>query len=146
MATGLADAREVDGAANPDDVIRLKVPSCKGSLQKTISRVLSRLNQTKLDMWFMRLAVEEALVNAVEHGNKFDQSKEVHFEIRQSGNSCRITVRDEGEGFNPDSLSDPVPIQKHRRSRGYGVFLMRKIMDEVIYSGDGTEVTLVKNY
>lgn len=74
-----------------------------------------------------RLCLEEALVNAVRHGNGCDQSRQVKVEILRDGDGCRIRVCDEGTGFSPDSITLPEPDQPG----GRGICLIRHFVDEV---------------
>ncbi len=136
---------EPDSAVDRCDTMWLEVPPRKELLNETIQCVVSYLSETKLNMWFMRLAIEEALINAMEHGNKFDHSKTVYLKVERRNKSCRITVRDQGEGFDCNMVQDPLPEEHFDKRRGRGIFLMRKVMDEVIYSRNGSEVSLVKN-
>lgn len=88
------------------------------------------------------LAVSEAVTNAVVHGNKEDQSKKVFLRGWIEGNSLHISVNDQGEGFNPDSLPDPLQDQNLLKEGGRGVFLMRQYADRISFSEGGSKVTL----
>ena len=81
------------------------------------------------DSFCLRLCIEEALVNAVVHGNKNEEHRCVRVDIFDEGDSCRIRVRDEGEGFDPDSISMPPCDQMG----GRGVCLIKHYMDEVTF-------------
>jgi serine/threonine-protein kinase RsbW len=95
----------------------------------------------------IRLAVYEALANAVIHGNANDPQKEVDVACFFESNSCEnlvIVVRDEGSGFDPDSIPDPRSGQGLYSSHGRGIYFMRQLMDEVAYFNGGREVELRK--
>jgi serine/threonine-protein kinase RsbW len=95
----------------------------------------------------IRLAVYEALANAVVHGNASDLQKEVDVACFFESNSCEtlvIVVRDEGAGFDPDSIPDPRFGQGKYSSHGRGIYFMRQLMDEVAYFNGGREVELRK--
>lgn len=84
------------------------------------------------------IAIREALVNAITHGNRYDPSRKVYVRCNcEPNNSLEISIRDEGVGFEPSS----VPIPKNMgEDRGYGIHLMTSCMDEVQFRRNGTEV------
>lgn len=79
--------------------------------------------------FYARLCLEEALVNAVEHGNKCNDNLKVRVEIHETGDWCRIRVYDQGPGYCPEEIRLPEAKQEH----GRGVCLMRHCMEEVKY-------------
>ena len=94
------------------------------------------------------MAVRECCVNAVVHGNRYNQNKKVHLEIERSKDGLTVTVGDEGEGFDMSSLPDPTAPENLLRQSGRGLLLIRAFMDEFDMHprpGGGTEVRLVKN-
>jgi serine/threonine-protein kinase RsbW len=92
------------------------------------------------------MAVREASVNAVMHGNEYDPSKHIHVSFENTGKSLVVTVADEGRGLDPETLPDPRAPENLLRSTGRGIFLIRSLMDEVHFRQlkPGTELTLVK--
>ena len=94
----------------------------------------------------MAIAVTEAANNAILHGNKKDQNKNVHFDITATADTVRVVIRDEGDGFNPQKIENPLEPQNLLKESGRGVFIVRSLMDEVSFdfSKGGTEITLVK--
>ena len=92
----------------------------------------------------VRLALEEALSNAIRHGNCGDESKSVTVEYAIDPKQIRISVADEGCGFQPDTLPDPCAEENLARPHGRGVMLMQAYMDEVSYNDAGNCVTMVK--
>lgn len=92
----------------------------------------------------IRLSVEEALTNAVKHGNKNDRSKRVHVNYRVDPKQVVILIRDEGPGFNPGTVPDPTSATRLSLPNGRGIMLMHAYMDEVQYNQTGNEVRLVK--
>ncbi|HNU83229.1 MAG: ATP-binding protein [Acidobacteria bacterium] len=93
------------------------------------------------------LALREALANAIKHGNRQDPAKRVDVEARVSPRQIRIRIRDEGAGFVPDAVRDPLSEENRFRADGRGIFYMRRLMDEVEFRfgpEGGTMVTLVK--
>jgi serine/threonine-protein kinase RsbW len=89
----------------------------------------------------------EAAVNAVLHGNKMDPNKQVRATFSLTSKDLTIQVADEGEGFDPTSVPDPLSPEGLLRPSGRGIFLMRAIMDEVNFRklSPGAEITLVKH-
>ncbi len=94
------------------------------------------------------MAVREAVANAINHGNKLDVHKKVHARFDLDGPELSITIADEGEGFDPTQVSDPLNPQNLMKTSGRGIFYMRTFMDEVHYSfqpGGGTSLVMTKN-
>lgn len=93
------------------------------------------------------MAVREAAVNAVLHGNDYDPDKKISASFENNGASLIITVADEGKGLDPDSLPDPLAPENLMRGTGRGIFLIRSFMDEVNIRQlhPGTEITMVKH-
>lgn len=92
------------------------------------------------------MAVREAAVNAVLHGNEYDPSKQVDVSLENTGTELRFVICDEGKGVNPDTLPDPLAPENLLRGTGRGIFLIRSLMDEVHFRqlNPGTELTLIK--
>lgn len=94
------------------------------------------------------MAVREAVANAIKHGNKLDVKKKVHATFDLTGSELRITVSDEGEGFDPAKVSDPLNPQNLMKTSGRGIFYMKTFMDDVRYNFDssgGTSLVMTKN-
>ena len=92
------------------------------------------------------MAVREAMINAVLHGNAYDPAKRVNLTFEQNGQELIITITDEGKGLNPDEVPDPLAPENLLKQSGRGIFLMRAFMDEVRFRklDPGTEITLIK--
>jgi len=94
------------------------------------------------------MALREALANAIKHGNLLNLSKRVHVEMNVVGETLEMHIRDEGAGFEPESVGDPLAPENRLKSSGRGIFYMRTFMDEVRFrraDGGGMEITLTKN-
>jgi serine/threonine-protein kinase RsbW len=93
------------------------------------------------------MAVREAAVNAVLHGNEYDPAKHITFSWENTGKSLVFIVTDEGAGVDPDKLPDPRDPENLLRGTGRGIFLIRSFMDEVHFRQlhPGTELTLIKH-
>ncbi|HMH15243.1 MAG TPA: ATP-binding protein [Edaphobacter sp.] len=93
------------------------------------------------------MAVREAAVNAVLHGNAYDQNKHITASFETTSDSLIIRITDQGPGLNPDTLPDPLAPENILRGSGRGIFLIRAFMDEVNFRQlhPGTELTLIKH-
>lgn len=97
------------------------------------------------------VAVRESVINAIKHGNRHDPAKQVTVEFTMtpsaSPEQLLVSVRDEGEGFDPESLPDPLAPENMLKSSGRGIFFVRSFMDDVSiarHPEGGMEVRLVK--
>ena len=99
------------------------------------------------DLLKIGMAIREAMVNAVIHGNRYNSNKRVHFALHRNGERFTVQIGDEGEGFDLEDVPDPLAAENLMRTSGRGLFLIRSFMDEVKIrrrEPAGTEVTLVK--
>jgi serine/threonine-protein kinase RsbW len=85
----------------------------------------------------------EAVNNAILHGNKLDIQKIVCVEIAFTNNELIITVTDEGRGFIPESVPDPTIPENIESVNGRGVFLMKRLADEILYNEKGNSVKMI---
>ena len=93
----------------------------------------------------VELALREALNNAVVHGNRLDVHKLVHVRCRcKVGEGISLIVSDQGQGFDPRIVSDPVAVENLEKDHGRGIHLMKLAMDEVSFEQRGTEVHICK--
>jgi serine/threonine-protein kinase RsbW len=92
------------------------------------------------------MAVREATINAVLHGNRFDPQKKVELTLEPVGRNLVVSVRDQGEGLDIDSVPDPLAPENLLKQSGRGIFLIRAFMDEVRVnsSPSGTEIIMTK--
>jgi serine/threonine-protein kinase RsbW len=94
---------------------------------------------------FVELALREALSNAMLHGNRLDARKLVHVRCCcESGKGVSIVVRDQGQGFDPNKVPDPLAFENLRAEHGRGIHLMKLAMDEISFERNGTEVHMRK--
>ena len=95
----------------------------------------------------MALAVREAFINAVKHGNGMNDEKMVEVEFEPNATRLRIWVRDQGEGFDWEKTADPRAEENLARTSGRGIFFMKSFVDTVAFErlpGKGTQVLLEK--
>ncbi|MCY2963710.1 MAG: ATP-binding protein [Planctomycetota bacterium] len=114
------------------------------TIQDQIIRKLEELAYGDHDLFGIRLALEEALVNAIKHGNRLDPQKFVRIAWQIDSNGCRIEIEDEGEGFNPVEVPDPTADENLERPCGRGIHLMRAFMNAIVYNERGNRVVLEK--
>ncbi|MHC4443059.1 MAG: ATP-binding protein [Planctomycetota bacterium] len=92
----------------------------------------------------IRLALEEAIVNAHKHGNGSDPNKQIVVSYEANPHRLVIRVRDQGKGFDPAVIPDPTEPNRISLPYGRGIMLMRAYLDEVTYNQQGNEVQLIK--
>jgi serine/threonine-protein kinase RsbW len=125
----------------------VKLPSERGSSRLVTDELLEQLGQHGWppdDIFAIHLAAEEALVNAVVHGNRLDPEKHVHVECEVSPEFVRLQVTDEGAGFDPASVPDCTLEERLEAPGGRGVMLMRSFMSRIAYNAKGNSVVLEK--
>lgn len=123
------------------------IPSDTAAGRRVLDEVLEKLkarNWGERDVFSVHLAMEEALVNAIKHGNRLDPNKQVRISCRISPELVRVEITDEGEGFDPTTLPNPTDPDRLECPSGRGVMLMNAFMSRVEYGGSGNRVVLEK--
>ena len=93
------------------------------------------------------IAVRESLVNAVAHGNRYSAKKKVHFQVWTAPRGLILEIEDQGKGFDPDEVPDPLEGDNLMRHSGRGLLMIRAYMDELNHTKlqpEGTRVRMVK--
>ena len=109
--------------------------------------ILSKLEEggfAKEDIFAVHLALQEAFINAVRHGNRMDFAKEVKVEYSVGPDAVEIFVSDQGDGFDPEAVPDPRHGQNLYKKEGRGLLLMQSYMDIVEYNKSGNHVHMVR--
>ena len=119
-------------------------PAEARKLQEEIERQLKDTLFSEKEVFSIKLALEEALVNAIKHGNQFDRTKKVRIAYQVAKERFDIQISDEGCGFDPDDVPDPTAIENLERPCGRGLMLMRYYMTEVSFSSTGNSVSMSK--
>lgn len=96
------------------------------------------------DLFSVNLAIEEALANAIKHGNQMDETKSIEVHCLVDDDQVTVGLKDEGSGFAPDDLADPTLDENLACPSGRGVMLMRSFMSVVSYNDAGNSVTMQK--
>jgi serine/threonine-protein kinase RsbW len=115
------------------------------SVQERIIQLLEALRYDERDVFGVRLAIEEALVNAIKHGNRMDPSKTVRITCQIAPHKVRIEIEDQGEGFLPADVPDPTADENLERPCGRGIMLMRAFMSSIAFNDAGNRVILEKH-
>jgi serine/threonine-protein kinase RsbW len=124
IASDYADAREV---------------------QRLIRQEVEKAGFDSDSQFAIKLALEEALINAIKHGNKLDRTKRVQVEWRVTPKSAEITIEDEGPGFDRSSVPDPTNESNLEKLTGRGILLIEAYMSRVEYSNGGRRVKLIRH-
>lgn len=125
--------------------ITLELSSCPESITKVepfLQQICTQYNLSDELYFNILLVLTEAINNSILHGNGADPCKSVKVKLRPSKAALSFTITDEGCGFNPDKLPDPTSPPCLLKPNGRGVFLMRKLSDDLQYSEDGTKVEI----
>src|SRR5262245_6282965 len=123
------------------------IPSDTAEGQAVQERIVKRLEELEYpprDVFGVRLALEEAIVNAIKHGNGMDRSKSVRIAWQVSPERIRVVIEDQGKGFIPDSVPDPTRDENLEKPCGRGIMLMKAFLNVCEYNRRGNQVTLEK--
>ena len=128
-------------------VLEERIPSITKEGTATLEKLLDELKHqqwAEQDVFAVHLSLEEAIVNAVLHGNAGDPQRLVDIKFHVSATELKVEITDEGSGFNPEGLPDPTADENLEKPSGRGVMLMKHYMDEVQYNRTGNQVRMVK--
>lgn len=114
------------------------------ALQKTIEQQLRSKNFPAADIFGIRTALEEALTNAMKHGNQWNKNKKVTVLYSVTDECFEAHISDEGEGFDPEDVADPLQVENLERSSGRGLLIIRSCMTEVTYHPPGNKMKMRK--
>ena len=116
-------------------------------VQTVLTHVTSMLHLDDDSAHYVSVAIRESVVNAIKHGNRGDAAKRVAVEFLLHPGALEVTVQDEGTGFDPGSVPNPLAEENLLKADGRGIFFMKSFMDEVSYAfpaRGGTVVRMVK--
>ena len=133
--------------ADPRFTTDLLIPSDTAEarrVQEQIDQLLKVHQFGEREVFGIRLAVEEALVNAIKHGNQMDPSRKVRVAFHVSQEKFEVMIADEGAGFDFSKVPDPTDPTNIEKLSGRGLFLIRTFMDNVSHNRVGNEITLIK--
>ena len=127
--------------------IAFELPSALSLMHVVLEYLIKRVEKLgvcKPEQSNLFVALDEAFVNAVKHGNKFDAHKLVRITADVSNAEAKFTIEDEGEGFDVNTIPDPLDPDNLFKASGRGVLFIYNIMDEVKYNERGNRLTMVK--
>jgi serine/threonine-protein kinase RsbW len=143
--TGSTPSPGANGAAG--GVLKLTIPSDYDAGRDVQERILEQVKRHGFGTeatFAIRIALEEALVNAIKHGNRQDPDKTIHIEARVTKKRAEISIQDEGPGFNRSGIPDPTLEENLHKCSGRGILLIESYMDGVHWSHGGRRLKMVK--
>ncbi|PYV59399.1 MAG: ATP-binding protein [Acidobacteria bacterium] len=117
------------------------------SAERAAAKIATEAGFDEEEVMRISMAVREAAVNAVLHGNAYDPGKKVDLAFERTGDDLVITIRDQGKGMDLSKIPDPLAAENLLKTSGRGIFLIRSFMDDVQISPSqtGTEIKLIKH-
>ena len=112
---------------------------------ETLLTAMSHRGYSEQDRFAVHLALEEAIVNAIKHGNHYDPAKRVRVDYEITDRRVLAHVADQGAGFDPDRVPDPTLPENLEKDSGRGVMLMREFMTWIGFNERGNRVTLCRH-
>ncbi len=140
-------ADELETVKTIHEKIEFEVPSLISLMSDILNYLMRRVEKLGVinpETSNLFIALDEAFVNAVKHGNKFDSAKLVRITADISPDEARFTIEDEGAGFNVSEIPDPLDPENLFKTSGRGVLFIYNIMDEVSYNDRGNRLTMIK--
>ena len=126
---------------------KFKFPTDLDFVKKASKKVLDDLADVKLDelaIFHIKLCFEEAFINAVKYGSKSDSRLSVNIEVVKKDKEVEVVVSDQGKGFDFTQSSDPTTEENRDKLGGREVFLIKNLMDKVIFEKNGSCVRMVQ--
>ena len=127
--------------------MRFTIPSdfeFSREVQQQVMAEVERLGFSESARFAIKLGLEEAIVNAIKHGNQFNPGKRVFVEAEISAELARITVEDEGPGFDRGCVPDPLCEANLEKCSGRGILLIEAYMSDVQWSNCGRRITMTR--
>jgi len=131
----------------PQPSFQVVIPSDTAEARRVQEQIETQLQDARCfehDLFSIKLALEEALVNAIKHGNQYDRNKKVEISYEILPDRFVIHITDEGSGFDPADVPDPTAVENLERPCGRGLMLMHHYMTEVSFNKRGNSVTMSK--
>ena len=145
-----ADFRQPSAGRHADPLFEIEawMPSEIKAISPLVDRLMRLIEGSQCvcgEEPAVELALDEALDNAVVHGNRMDRQKLVQVLCRcEPGKGISVVVKDQGQGFDPSAVPDPTAPENIGAEHGRGIWLMKSVMDEVSFERGGTEVRMRK--
>jgi serine/threonine-protein kinase RsbW len=138
---------QTETVQNLHESIEFELPSAISPMHAVLDYLMKRVEKVgvvRSENSNLFIALDEAFVNAVKHGNKFDAGKNIKITAEVSTKEARFTIEDEGEGFDITAIPDPCDPENLFKTSGRGVLFIYNIMDEVKYNERGNRLTMIK--
>lgn len=113
-------------------------------VQERIVKSLEAHGFAPRDVFGVRLALEEAIVNAIKHGNRMDPKKSVRIQWEVNSTFVKVSIEDQGAGFTPENVPDPTDEENLDKPGGRGIMLMKSFMTDVKYNDQGNILVMEK--
>lgn len=113
-------------------------------IQDEIMAAVAQAGFTDDEVFAIRLALEEAMINAIKHGNKHDPAKVVSVEASVSGDALEVIIHDQGAGFDRASVPDPLAEENLEKNSGRGILLIESYMDSAEWTDEGRRLRMLK--
>ncbi len=129
------------------DQFEVEIPSDYESGQAVVERIMAEVGQagfSSRDEFGIRLSVDEAVTNAIKHGNKLSPDKKVRIDFQRTDAGIRVEIEDQGSGFRPEDVPDCTKDENLECPNGRGLMLMREFMTRIEFSPKGNRVVLEK--
>jgi serine/threonine-protein kinase RsbW len=127
--------------------LSLEIPSDLSRIEEAVEIVSGQCVKMGLGRraasFNLRVALSEAIANAIMYGNKLDIKKTVNVTAEAAGEKISVRVVDEGSGYDPTAVPDPTTPERIALSDGRGLFLIRNLVDEVTFSERGNAICMV---
>ena len=118
-------------------------PESISAVERFVEEICDYYNINDTYFGNILIALTEAFQNALEHGNKNDPSKVISVIFESKPKGLSFTVKDEGQGFDPESVPDPLDLEiSNDTQKGRGIFLMRSLSDKMIVTDDGRSIEM----
>ena len=125
----------------------LWIPNDTAEAREVQERIIGLMEQNAWPMrecFGVRLALEEAMVNAIKHGNRMEPDKQVFIACELTAEEITVVIEDQGEGFKPEDVPDPTDDENLENPGGRGIMLIRSFMNGVTYNDRGNRLTMIK--
>ena len=125
----------------------IEIASILSAVEDICLKIVSELqaeNFNKDDIFAVHLALEEAITNAVKHGNKMDPDKKVKIQYKITSDKVEISITDQGDGFKPDQVPDPRVGENLYKFEGRGLLLIQSFMNQVTFNKSGNCLNMVR--
>ena len=125
----------------------LWIPNNTETAREVQERIIGLMEQNAWPMrecFGVRLALEEAMVNAIKHGNRMEPDKQVFIACELTAEEIMVVIEDQGEGFKPEDVPDPTEDENLENPGGRGIMLIRSFMNAVAYNDRGNRLTMIK--